>query len=278
MDTLQTQRARKLTELYNLLREPYKILDDRLRLLSDISEALSDENTSRIIELENLFERERQMLKCKVVGSALEILRQRELAVFIDVIKDEERIKPAKTTHRMCEKCKHVLPTTNFVMHSRQKSFDLCRKCASLKTSKTDLSVYRSILRGIQRDERKRGAFSSFAFILNETDIKSIFDFIWHGISLLSQSNMTSDLRLPRWNVDEEWSPWNCICLTDSEAKIHVNIKFCDLPHVYGEKIIAECRSKHSLAKSTFRHLKKIDQSIVESDDWHNYGKNNKFV
>ena len=29
------------------------------------------------------------------------------------------------------------------------------------------------------------------------------------------------ELRLIRWNYNEEWSPWNCILLTHSEADIH---------------------------------------------------------
>lgn len=169
-----------------------------------------------------------------------------------------------------------MLPIVNFVMHSRQKDFDLCRKCSSLKTAKTDLSVYRAILRGIQRDERRRGAMASLAFIIQETDIKHIIENIWHGISILSQCNVTSDLRLPRWNIAEDWSPWNCICLTDTEARIHVICS--DLQTIYGAKIMKECLSKHSLAKSTFKHLKKMDQSFVETGDWLECGVNDKVV
>lgn len=150
-------------------------------------------------------------------------------------------------------------------MHSRQRDYDLCRKCSSLKTAKTDLSVYRAILRGIQRDERRRGAFSSLAFIIQETDVKLIIENIWHGISILSQCNVMSDLRLPRWNVNEDWSPWNCICLTDTEARIHIICS--DLSTIYGEKIMKECLSKHSLSKSTFNHFRKIEPSFTETGD-----------
>lgn len=175
---------------------------------------------------------------------------------------------------RVCEKCKSVMPMASFVMHSRQKDYDLCRKCSSLKASKTDLSVYRAILRGIQRDERQRGALTSLAFIVQETDIKYIIENIWHGISILSQAS--TDLRLPRWNISEEWSPWNCICLTDTESRIHV---ICtDLNVIYGEKIMNDCLSKNSLAKSTYGHLKKMDESFVETGDWHDCGAKDKVV
>lgn len=267
MDTLKTQRARKLGALFKLLHEKSASLDDRLRLLNDISEALSNENSRKIIELENLFERERQLLKCRVSDDALEILRERELATFLDVVKDEEHEKKVKQVCRICEKCKTVLPSICFAMHSKQKSFDLCRKCAGLKSVKTDLSVYRAILRGIQRDEKKRGALSSLAFIVQETDIKHIIENIWHGISILSQCNITADLRLPRWNMTEEWSPWNCVCLTSSEARIHINcIDMKQVRGIYGVKIIAECQARSNLGKSLYRHLKKGDHTFVDNE------------
>jgi hypothetical protein len=94
MDTLRTQRARKLSELFKQLRHPSGNIEDRLQLLHEVSEALADESSSRIIELENLFQRERELLMCKVTDDSLEVLRQRQLVVFIDVIKDEEHNKP----------------------------------------------------------------------------------------------------------------------------------------------------------------------------------------
>lgn len=266
VDTLKTQRARKLGEFFILMREKSASLDDRLRLLNDISEALSNENSSKIIDLENLFERERQLLKCRVSESALEILRERELAIFLDVIRDEDSQRKEKSVCKICEKCKAVLPSMCFAMHSKQKSFDLCRKCAGLKSVKTDLSVYRAILRGIQRDEKKRGALSSLAFIVQETDIKHIIENIWHGISILSQCSITADLRLPRWNSQKMWSPWNCVCLTSSEARIHTNCVDMDqVREIYGVKIISECQSRSNLAKSIYRHLKKNDH--VEKEE-----------
>lgn len=167
---------------------------------------------------------------------------------------------------RVCEKCKAVQPDANFIMQTRQQDHDICRKCLSLKAAKTDLSVYRAILRSVQRDERRRGALSSCAFIIQETDVRYIIENIWHGISILSQCNVTSDLRLPRWDVNREWSPWNSICLTDTESRIHVAC--ADLSTIYGAKILNDCKSKHSLAKSSFKHLRKIDRSFADTNEW----------
>jgi hypothetical protein len=101
MDTLRTQRARKLSELFRQLRHPSENIEDRLKLLNDVSEALRDESTSRIVELENLFQRERELLLCNLDDDSLEILRQRELVVFMDVIKDEEHHKPGSMNRNL---------------------------------------------------------------------------------------------------------------------------------------------------------------------------------
>ena len=165
---------------------------------------------------------------------------------------------------------------SGFVTHSRQKEYEICKKCSSLKSSKTDLSVYRAILRGIHREEKRRGALASFAFIISENDIKYIIEHIWHGHSILSQCSITSDLRLPRWINNDEWTPWNCICLTDTESRIHIQCN--DLNVIYGDKVMIECLSKHALAKSTFKHLKKIDQLFVETGNWIEAGIKDKVL
>lgn len=89
MDTLRTQRARKLSELFRNLREPSESVEGRIKLLHDISEALSGENSRQILEMESLFERERRLLLCDVDDESLDVLRQRQLTLFMDVIKDD---------------------------------------------------------------------------------------------------------------------------------------------------------------------------------------------
>lgn len=89
MDTLRTQRARKLSDLFRKLREPSEDVVSRIKLLHDISEALNGENSRQILEMENLFERERRLLLCDVDDESLDVLRQRQLTLFMDVIKDD---------------------------------------------------------------------------------------------------------------------------------------------------------------------------------------------
>lgn len=58
-----------------------------------------------------------------------------------------------------------------------------------------DVTLYRAILRAIQRDERKRKALASFAFIVQEEDIREIVEMIWHGHSILSQCDTRKEIR-----------------------------------------------------------------------------------
>lgn len=51
------------------------------------------------------------------------------------------------------------------------------------------------MLRSIRRDERKRGALLSYAFIVQEEDIKELIENIWHGHSILSQCPIRKELR-----------------------------------------------------------------------------------
>lgn len=46
----------------------------------------------------------------------------------------------------------------------------------------------------------------------------------WDTKSILSGNDVLSNLHLVRWRKDVEWSPWNCILLTEREAAIHDNI------------------------------------------------------
>lgn len=62
----------------------------------------------------------------------------------------------------------------------------------------TDFTIYRTMLRAIRRDERRRNALASFAFIAQENDIRELIDTIWHGHSLLSQNSIHTELRYYR--------------------------------------------------------------------------------
>lgn len=105
---------------------------------------------------------------------------------------------------------------------------------------------------------------------MQENDIKFIVEQIWHGHSILSQCDNKSELRLPRFLVSEDWSPWNCVLLTSDEARMHVRIR--DLSQVYEENILKDIYSKLELGKGAFKKLKEVDSSFAESDEWWSAG------
>lgn len=167
-------------------------------------------------------------------------------------------------------------PTSKFPLDTRLTSASICERCTDLQGPAVDIAIYRSILRSIRRDEKKRGALSSFAFIIQDNDIKHIVDNIWHGHSAISNETNRAELRLPRWNIAKDWAPWNCICLTEGEARAH--LKIVNLELYYEKSIIKDIKNKHALSKSAFKQLREIDQVFVESGNWWQVGLNGSNV
>lgn len=82
--------------------------------------------------------------------------------------------------------------------------------------------------------------------------------------------------RLPRWKVTEDWAPWNCVCLTETEARAHVGIQH--LHRVYEKNFLQDVQGKNSLGLTAFRKLKEVDFDFVESGEWWNVGLDGKTV
>lgn len=104
----------------------------------------------------------------------------------------------------MCIKCKNVRPLVDFTLHTRQKVVAICQTCSNLKLSAIDKSIYKAILRSIRRDERQRRALASYAFIIQEDDIRFLVENIWHGHSALSQNDNRMELRWVWKNILRE--------------------------------------------------------------------------
>ena len=121
-----------------------------------------------------------------------------------------------------CLSCRNYLPRTKFSLSSGVVG--RCSNCEQLDNdarSRQDLSVYKSMLDRIKHDEESRNNTTSPIFQLQDSDIRYIVRSFWDSRSILSGLSNMYELRLIRWIHDEEWSPWNCILLTHSEADIH---------------------------------------------------------
>lgn len=66
----------------------------------------------------------------------------------------------------MCSQCFVVRPLTEFSLHTRQSSVNICKSCNYLKVPPVDKSIYKAILRTIRRDER-RYSFMVLSFFLS---------------------------------------------------------------------------------------------------------------
>ncbi|EDS39101.1 conserved hypothetical protein [Culex quinquefasciatus] len=222
-------------------------------------------------QLESLLQRERQLLICNVNQNGLDLLRKRQLTLVMDIITSDKNESPAKAPNtRLCKKCSRVKVLAKFPLDTRQTSASICERCTDLQGPAVDIAIYRSILRSIRRDEKKRGALASYAFIIQDNDIKHIVERIWHGHSAISNETNRAELRLVRWDIRSDWSPWNCICLTESEARAHLRIVHLD--RYYEASIFKEITNKHALSKHTFKQLRDIDQVFVESGTWWKVG------
>lgn len=176
----------------------------------------------------------------------------------------------------MCKQCKSVRPVADFQLNTRQREVNVCTSCTLLKYPPTDFTIYREILRSVQRDERRRGALASFAFIACDNDIRELVDTIWHGHSVLSQNSEHAELRLPRWRKGDDWSPWNCVCLTEEEARAHVKLK--SLEDLYDDTLMAKVERKHSSARFMFKKMDLVNRDYVESKEWWLAGLNGTVV
>lgn len=114
-----------------------------------------------------------------------------------------------------------------------------------------DYNPYMFILNCVRAEEDRRNSTSALSFIMQEHDIYHLVNHIWHGRSAVSKNMDLSLLRLVRYQKDVEWSPWNCILLTENEADVHYRID--DPATVYSKCLIKQIHLAHQIAKNHFK-------------------------
>lgn len=78
-------------------------------------------------------------------------------------------------------------------------------------------------------------------------DLCYLVEHIWSAQSLLSGDKELAELVLIRWNLQEHWSPWNCVLLSDDEAKAHLS-----LPDV---ESVREITGRHLIILLLYSHM-----------------------
>lgn len=66
----------------------------------------------------------------------------------------------------------------------------------------------------------------------------------------------------------QQWTPWNCILLTEDEARAHDDIKH--LREDYQKCLHAKIRFRHILARARFAELARLDKEDRDSCIWYN--------
>lgn len=264
MDTLETQQTRQLKELYFSFCQDDMKIDERMELLVNAKYKLDGLQTPLAKELVSLIDRETDLILRNLPSKDLDILRKRIQTTLFELIKSPEIAGSRLKKYQMdqmkdarlyrCHQCNQVKVYTQFPLESRTRQTNICTTCSwSNSTDPTwvDMSPYKRILQAVRREERKRKCWTSMAFVLQEKDIYFLVEKIWHARSVLSEISNIQDLKLCRWNANEEWSPWNCVALTTKEMKNH--LKITNLEETYEIGLIDRVRHCHLLAKSYFK-------------------------
>ncbi|CAK1544004.1 unnamed protein product [Leptosia nina] len=282
MDTVETQKARKLKELYNAFLRDDMETNERIELLVDMKFALQEFRHHLAEEIITLLDRECDLLVRRCDDHQLEFLRRRITASLFRLIKTSElnsgvtKCNEIREYRKMqnerlyfCEMCHQVKLYKDFPLNAKISGFLVCTSCSWKDVNErswVDMTPYKFILRAVQRDERKRKCWGSLAFVLQEKDIFFIVEKLWYAHSAISECGDLSELRLCRWHVNEDWSPWNCFLVTVQEMKAH--IKLDEPEEVYDEELVQKVQNKHKLAKANFEQLMAVNKRFTESGDW----------
>ncbi|XP_028033352.1 IQ and ubiquitin-like domain-containing protein [Bombyx mandarina] len=282
MDTIEIQRARRLKELYNsFIREDTEV-KERLELLVDMKFALQEFRHPLAEEIITLLDQECDLLVRRYNGFQLQFLRQRVAASILRLIKTSElnfgvtKCKDIREYRQMeqsrlyfCELCHQVKGYAEFPLNTKMSGFLVCTSCSWKDVNErswVDMTPYKFILRAVQREERRRKCWGSLAFVLQEKDIFFIVEKLWHSHSAISECKDITELRLCRWRVNDDWSPWNCFLVTVQEMKAHLKLQ--NPQDVYDEELVQKVETKHKLAKANFEQLMSVNKRFTESGDW----------
>lgn len=280
MDTLETQKGREFKQVYYTLCNQNLTIEERLQFIAELSFKLKQHNCVVGNELASLLDREMELLHRGVDNNQLDMLRKRTHALLLKhfqmpecnegVTRRLDKLKGKSLEHNLifCPRCLQFKSHKEYQLSYGSDKFRTCITCTWLdRTAEPwiDIAPYRLILRAVRKDEKKRNSLSSIAFIVQERDIHYLVERIWHAQSVVSECKILEKLRLVRWDVRNEWSPWNCILLTDDEAQSHLRIE--NLQEVYDEEFIRIIVGKHMFARCIFANVLLLERSIRKQEN-----------
>ncbi|KAL8620604.1 hypothetical protein ACOMHN_017885 [Nucella lapillus] len=241
MVTPYTLRAKELRDIYNTLNMKYLSPDERLDILLTLKYTVAEHGCTLTQDIIELIDREADLLMRGVKEDNLMGLRKRISTLFLHYLKTPtfnpeaaNYIKlpqnPLKLRNNIfhCKSCGKMLPASEFLLSTNSRTAGHCRGCLKLDNiarPRLELSHFTRMLKTLRNSEEMHKDGSQFAFIMTETDIRYMVEYMWDGRSILSEWQDRHDLELVRWDKAMHWSPWNCIVLTSDEAESHEKIE-----------------------------------------------------
>ena len=279
MDTPYTMRAKDLKMTYDSLEKRYLTREERLDILLQLKLTVKEHDCKLTKDIVELIDREADLLMRGSKETNLEGLRQRISTLFLQYIKTPlfnaeaanllkvpEDPSSLRKDIYFCRGCGDYLPSTDFELTTNARSIGRCRKCKNLDSEgrlREDFSRYRSLLHSIRSTEEAFNDNSRIIFLLTEADLRYLAENIWGAQSVLSQWEDTYDLTLVRWNRRQEWSPWNCVLLTNEEARAHS--KLVKPEEAYGPVFTQKIKYRHILGKQYFASMPKLSDYMSKN-------------
>ncbi len=170
-----------------------------------------------------------------------------------------------KADVRLCASCGRFLSNKDFDASPAGHTLSRCRRCAHThveSVTRTDPVPYADLLSRVQRVEAVATPPSRICFALTAADMRVLVEQVWGGRSVLSQQSEVHRLTLARWDLDEPWTPWNSVLLTEEEAAAHVSMG----AHggVYAAPLVQRIQHRCMQARMLFKRLAEQDPVFAQ--------------
>ncbi|XP_058793971.1 IQ and ubiquitin-like domain-containing protein [Phymastichus coffea] len=275
MLSLKNQAARQCWQLYELLETEITEVDvgRRMEILLKARSSIDSHDCRAATKFRCLLDQEVVVLAERADSAQFGFLRKRISGAYLQFvqnshnctcvsvdsngsapIRDYEFREALQKNRMLCLSCGKLLARCRFAVTARKQRIRKCKACVRLHINvcaHVDIKPYEHILFEIRKSERCLGIDCSLVEFMSSANIRHLVLDIWHGRSALSGSANPRDLRLPRFELDQPWSPWNCILLTEDEAEAHA----CLQPggKLYGIHLTRLIKSAQRTAKMDFQ-------------------------
>uniref|UniRef100_A0A1A8EIF2 IQ motif and ubiquitin domain containing n=1 Tax=Nothobranchius korthausae TaxID=1143690 RepID=A0A1A8EIF2_9TELE len=155
-----------------------------------------------------------------------------------------------------CRGCHRYLRSADFSPAPGGFLGVLCKHCAridNIARSREDFSLYRNILQKLRTHEQTRSKEPTILTLLQVEDIRYLVEKVWESCSALSGCKDLYKLVFVRWEHQEDWSPWNCILLSNEETSTHLKVK--DVNKAYSTTFTCWVGKKHTTAREYFSQI-----------------------